>query len=85
MKSTIALWTYRETGSSDRYAIESTVVGVGVQRVATVESLDSSVVNLMAAAPKMFLAIETLLNDPECPDHIANYLLPILLQARPKL
>lgn len=37
---------------------------------------------LIAAAPEMFEALEKLLNDPECPDHIANYLLPVYLKAK---
>ena len=37
---------------------------------------------LIAAAPEMLEALEKLCNEPECPDHISDYLSPILAKAK---
>lgn len=37
---------------------------------------------LIAAAPEMLEALERLCDEPECPDHISAYLIPILKKAK---
>jgi hypothetical protein len=40
--------------------------------------------HLIAAAPDMYAALIKILEDVECPDHITDYLLPIVAKAEGK-
>lgn len=44
--------------------------------------IDKANANLISAAPDMFKILEKLMNEPELPEHIVNYLYPIFKKAK---